>query len=93
MAFSAIVALNILAALTVAKVSLCHSVNYQIARRCKLTLSTNLKLLATCERMNINRIGFSLGGICTLDSKTFLLYLLENAGLMLMFITNFNKSK
>ncbi|XP_053208485.1 interleukin-1 receptor-associated kinase 4-like [Panonychus citri] len=43
-------------------------------------------LLATCERMNINRIGFSLGGICTLDSKTFLLYLLENAGLMLMFM-------
>ncbi|XP_053205799.1 uncharacterized protein LOC128390144 [Panonychus citri] len=93
MAFTAIVVINILSAFTVVKVSLCHLVNYQIARRCKLNLSTQLKLLATCERMNVNQIGFTLGGIFTMDSHTFLLYLLENAGLMLMFITNFNKSQ
>ncbi|XP_053205663.1 uncharacterized protein LOC128390022 [Panonychus citri] len=71
--FSAIVMVNILAALTVVKVSSCHLTNYQIARYCKLNLSANLKLLATCERMNVNQIGFTLGGIFTMNSHSFML--------------------
>uniref|UniRef100_T1KKB1 Gustatory receptor n=1 Tax=Tetranychus urticae TaxID=32264 RepID=T1KKB1_TETUR len=90
--FNSISIMNVLAAFAANKITLNRLCNYKIARRCKFNLRLSLKLLTTCERLNLNKVGFNLGGICTLDSEHFLLYLMENAGLMLMFITNFNKA-
>uniref|UniRef100_T1KKB3 Gustatory receptor n=1 Tax=Tetranychus urticae TaxID=32264 RepID=T1KKB3_TETUR len=92
LAFNSIGVMNILAAFAASKISLNRLLNYKIARRCKFNRHLSLKLLMTCERLNLTEVGFNLGGIFTLDSEHFLLYLMENASLMLMFITNFNKS-
>uniref|UniRef100_T1KKR4 Gustatory receptor n=1 Tax=Tetranychus urticae TaxID=32264 RepID=T1KKR4_TETUR len=90
--FNSIGIINVLAAIASNKITLNRLCNYKIARRCKFNLRLSLKLLMTCERLNLNEVGFNLAGIFPLDSEHYLLYLLENAGLMLMFITNFNKS-
>uniref|UniRef100_T1KSJ6 Odorant receptor n=1 Tax=Tetranychus urticae TaxID=32264 RepID=T1KSJ6_TETUR len=91
MNMTSIVTLNTVGALSANMILSCRALNYRIARRIRCQFKYKLKLLMTCERLNLTRIGFSTGGIYKLDSESFLLYLLENAGLMLMFITNFNK--
>ncbi|XP_053209291.1 uncharacterized protein LOC128393191 [Panonychus citri] len=73
MSFNSIVIINMLSSFTANQALICQKVNYQIGRHCKLDLKTQLKLLSTCERINIHRIGFSLGGLYTLDSYHFLL--------------------
>ncbi|XP_015787599.1 uncharacterized protein LOC107364689 [Tetranychus urticae] len=73
LAFNSIAVMNILAAFAANKISLIRLLNYKIARRCKFNRNLSLKLLMTCERLNLTEVGFNLRGIFTLDFEHFLL--------------------
>ncbi|XP_015791621.2 uncharacterized protein LOC107368325 [Tetranychus urticae] len=91
-AFGALTLLNIIAATTVDKVKKCRLMNYWIIRSGQSkTLSSQIKLIAIFERLSTHPVGFFVGRLFVIDNHRFLLFLLENISILLLFITNMTR--
>ncbi|XP_053210236.1 uncharacterized protein LOC128394026 [Panonychus citri] len=73
-ALLSLIILNIIAAETAKKVKMCQYLNYWLIRNghCK-TIETQIKFIATIERLSVNKIGFYVGRLFIMDNHHFVL--------------------
>ncbi|XP_015786851.1 uncharacterized protein LOC107364066 isoform X2 [Tetranychus urticae] len=68
-------------------ISKCEKLNYRMSCCCKCQTTIKLKGLLTIERMQYSKVGFYVGQLFLMDNLQYLMFLLENGSLLLLFVT------